>query len=402
MTDINRYKRHSSNKINYSNSTITDDEIRIPPTTILFENSIVEKKPKVNSNRDLPYFFEIEGADFQFDIFGVVFYLLTRYEEYNQSNLDEHGRYQSNESLAVQNEFVQMPLVDLWIKKLGELLQQKFSDIELPSRNYFYQPTVDVDMAWSYRNKGFTRNTGGFIKDLIKLNLPKASKRAKVLIGNGKDPFDQFDFLKNLHLQKKQSLLHFFLVAKHGVYDKNISIENTDFQNLIKNISNDNPVGLHPSYQSNENEEILKNEKSSLEKIIGKTINKSRQHFLKLDIPNTYQQLIELGIKEDYTMGYPDVIGFRASTAIPYHWFDLKKNKVTDLIIYPFQVMDVTLKKYLGLSPQEAVEKSKFIIDQCKAVKGTFITIWHNSSFDTEEGWEDWDKVYQQIVDYAS
>ncbi len=399
---MDEYKRASFHKLNYSNTIICPNELSIPSASILFEEDVKKVKPIVLFDRELPYFFEKPDADFPFDIFGAVFYLVTRYEEYNSSSLDKYGRYQSAESIAVQNQFIQLPLVDLWIQQLKRKIQKKFPDLKAKERRYQYLPSMDVDMAWSFRNKGFTRNLGGFLKDLLKLNLPQASKRTRVLVGNKKDPFDQFDFMYQLHINQNQSLLHFFLVANRGVYDKNISIENQDFKNLIRKIFKQNPVGLHPSYQSNKDMMVLQKEKDNLEYITGSKIKKSRQHFLKLQMPHSYRQLVELGIEEDYTMGYPDVLGFRASTSIPFKWFDLDKNEETTLTIFPFQIMDVTMKNYLKLTPQQSIDQSKQIIDQCKKVNGTFMTIWHNSSFDENEGWKDWDKVYTQIVDYAS
>ena len=402
VTDVNYYINNSAHKINYSNTRISPNEIKIPSAELLFENKIVKIQPVINSEMDYPFFFEETFGDIPFDILSFVFYLVTRYEEYNSTNLDKFGRYVSENSLAVQHQFIQLPLVDLWIHKFAKILKNKFPDLIFKQSSYRYQPTMDVDISWSYLNKGMVRNIGGFFKDLFRLNLPQVSKRISVLAGNIKDPFDQFDFMSDLHKSKNQSLLHFFLVANRGEFDKNISTENADFQNLIKKIARQSPIGLHPSYQSNKAYEVLKKEKEKLESISETKIEKSRQHFLKLQIPKTYRQLIQSGIREDYTMGYPDVIGFRASTSFPFKWFDLEKNEVTDLMIYPFQIMDVTLKKYLQLTPESAIVQSKAIIDQCKKVNGTFMTIWHNSSFDENEGWKDWDKVYAQIVDYAS
>ena len=70
--------------------------------------------------------------------------------------------------------------------------------------------------------------------------------------------------------------------------------------------------------------EILKKEKMRLENIINTPVTFSRQHFLRLSIPETYQNLIDLDIEEDYTMGYAKYAGFRASTCTPFYFFDLR------------------------------------------------------------------------------
>ena len=66
----------------------------------------------------------------------------------------------------------------------------------------------------------------------------------------------------------------------------------------------------------------------------------SRQHFIRFTLPDTYRQLINAGIKEEFSMGYGSVNGFRASVALPFYWFDLEKNEATSLLVYLFCFMD--------------------------------------------------------------
>ena len=103
-------------KINYSQNKITEAEIFIAPTTLLFEKGIKFQSIKPFSCQKLTAFFETnaEKSDLPFDIFALVFYLLSRYEEYLPFNKDRHGRFTASESLAYQNDFLQQPLVNLW------------------------------------------------------------------------------------------------------------------------------------------------------------------------------------------------------------------------------------------------------------------------------------------------
>jgi hypothetical protein len=63
--------------------------------------------------------------------------------------------------------------------------------------------------------------------------------------------------------------------------------------------------------------------------------------------------------------------------------------------------MDVTLKDYLRLSPDEAIILIRSFIDAIKAVNGEFVSIWHNESFDESGRWRGWKKVYGEILSYA-
>ena len=67
----------------------------------------------------------------------------------------------------------------------------------------------------------------------------------------------------------------------------------------------------------------MKKEKNRLEGITNMQTKRSRQHYLRFSLPETYQQLIDLEIEEDYSMGYASHVGFRASTCTPFYFYDL-------------------------------------------------------------------------------
>ena len=107
------------------------------------------------------------------------------------------------------------------------------------------------------------------------------------------------------------------------------------------------------------------------------------------------------GIEEDYSMGYPDHIGFRAGTSTPHRFYDLTEDCITSLIVYPFALMDVSLKNYLFLSPEKAAEEIKKVLDSVKAVKGTFMMIWHNESLSSRGEWKGWRSVFERMLVYG-
>ncbi len=126
-------------------------------------------------------------------------------------------------------------------------------------------------------------------------------------------------------------------------------------------------------------------------------MNKSRQHFIRLRFPRNYRRLLNAGILEDFTMGYPSHTGFRAGICTPYYFFDLKKEMATNLKIIPFQVMDVTLRDYLGLSPQEATKEIGRLMAEVKEVGGTFVSIWHNETVTDLDGWKGFRQVFEEM-----
>jgi hypothetical protein len=182
-------------------------------------------------------------------------------------------------------------------------------------------------------------------------------------------------------------------------FDKNNDIQNAEYQNIIKKISSNYQVGVHPSYRSNDAIEILDKEIKRVETLTQQTVVRSRQHYLKLSLPETYRRLLQLGIKEDWTLGFAERIGWRAGITTPFYWFDLERNEATDLLLYPNAAMDVTLQQYMKYSPDEAKTALKTLAERCQSVDGTFITIWHNSSFYDQEGWADWDSVFEYMIE---
>ena len=130
-------------------------------------------------------------------------------------------------------------------------------------------------------------------------------------------------------------------------------------------------------------------------------MTKSRQHFLILHLPHTYQKLIDNDILEDYSMGYAAHTGFRAGTCTPYKFFDLDTESATDLTVYPFALMEATLKYYMKLQPEQAIEHISEIVEKVKKVDGTFIGLWHNETLNDVGIWSGWRRVFEHMVEVA-
>jgi len=396
-TDINRFEKSSLPKINYSSDPIPDS-FHIIPVELLFETDIIQAKINVEIWNNQKIFFKTNSKDLPFDIFAASFYLISRYEEYLPFNADQHGRFEANQSLAFKNGFLYDPIVDQWVCMLAGLLHQKFHNFKACDREFKFIPTIDIDNAYAYLYKGTVRTIGAAMRDLFKMDVAENVKRFQALAGE-KDPFDTYSYIDSLHAQYGISPVWFFLAGNYNTYDKNLPLDNDAFQSLIKEISQRAEVAIHPSYESNQSFEQLKSEYDYISGIIGKPITKSRQHFLKLLFTETYQNLIKLGIKEDYTLGYASDVGFRAGTCTPFMFYDLYNEIETELRIFPFQVMDVTLNQYLKLTVEEAEKKIKELIDKIKAVNGTFICLWHNESLSDHGYWKGWEPVYKKMLE---
>ena len=52
-------------------------------------------------------------------------------------------------------------------------------------------------------------------------------------------------------------------------------------------------------------------------------VSYSRMRYNRVDVPQTYQKLIESEFTDDFTMGYTSEIGFRAGTCTPFYFYDI-------------------------------------------------------------------------------
>lgn len=399
--DLEKFKKHNGPKIKYSNQK-DGNEFLIEPAGLLNETGIKAQNINVSKWENLKIFYQVsDNSDFPFDIFSASFFLLSRYEEYFPHENDQFGRFEAYHSLAYKNGFLECAIVEKWVLKLKEKLSLKYPSIKFSDWSYSFQSTIDIDNPFAFLHKGIIRTSGAFIKSLFRLDIKNIISRVLTLRGDTKDPFETYDYIHHLERKFNFKSLYFFLVGDYGKHDTNVSIRKLAYQNLITDIHQSHRIGLHSSFNSNKSFKTLLVEKNRLSKIIEKPITVSRQHFLMLNLPDTYQKLIEAGIKEDYSMGYATTPGFRAGTCNPFNFYDLSREEETKLMIYPFQLMEVALHNYMRLKNTEAIELTKKIIDEVKSVNGHFISLWHNESLSELGMWVGWRKVFEQMISYA-
>lgn len=387
-------------RINYSNE-IFDGVLNITPHNLLFETGISTVSPQAGKWESVTTLFPTYNKEIPFDIFSATFFLLSRYEEYTDKHRDKHGRFTAHQSFANKNGFLQQPIINIWVNKLRVTLN-KYYNLNISKLEYQCFSTIDIDHVFYYKHKPVIRNLLGGIKQLLQGKTKDFATRVGVFLGKRKDPNDVYEWLEQEHAKHNTKATYFFLLGDAAPpYDPEPIFDKTEVRKIIQNTAAQNPVGIHPSYHSNGNTATIKEEISRLENITGKPVNKSRQHFLRFNLPETYTSLIENGITEEYSMGYADEIGFRAGIAAPFTWFNLETNKETELTVYPFAVMDVSLKNYMKLAPKEAMEVIKGINANVQEHGGSFMSLWHNESVSESGEWKNWRKVYQLLLTFS-
>ncbi len=381
--------------INYSSLPI-QSKIQIIPNHLLNESSINEQQnieQYVNKELNLN-----ESKQLNFDLFSAIFFHLSRYEEYLNKKHFEHNRYSHTESILYQNNLLDFPLVDVWIKQFNQLIIEELNT-KAKFLPFKVKPSIDIDSVFAYKGRNLLRQCLGLGKSLLELNRYEFVKRLKVVFSINKDPNDNFNYQFN-ELSKQNLIAYYFIqVGKYGKWDKNINIKNRDFIKIIHQIkAQGHLIGIHPSYDSFLNQNTIKQELNSLQKVIQQPILHSRQHFLRFKLPETYKDLLHLGIQFEHSMGYSEINGFRAATGSSFYWFNLITNESTELLLVPFVWMDVACKQFLKMNHIEAEKEALKLKSICYEYNTDFCFVYHNESLSKHRGWENWRKVFESCL----
>ncbi|HPE54953.1 MAG TPA: polysaccharide deacetylase family protein [Bacteroidales bacterium] len=401
-SDQQAFEAYDGPKMSYGKSPVKD-ELFLAAEHILFERKIKHIDLNFIDFEGIPAFFPVYNklSALPFDPLAAGFYIVTRYEEYLPYKKDEYGRFSAKESIAFQKGFLHKPVVNIWATKIKKLLSERYANLEFNAPKYKFIPTIDIDAAWAYREKGLFRTFGGYLNALYHADFKGIAERTRVLAGTQNDPFDTYNFQLKIHRRYKLNPIYFVLFAEYGLNDKNIPFRNRKFQTLIKSLADHARVGIHPSFNSNFDFKRLKSEVERLSHVLNREINLSRQHFLMVQLPGTYRNLVNLDISDDYSMGFAAQPGFRAGICSSFRFYDLDLDTETKLRIHPFTYMEGTLKDYMNLSVNEASAVIKPLIKEVKEVNGTFISIWHNESLSNAHRWQGWQQLYEEMIQEA-
>lgn len=342
------------------------------------------------------------------DIIQSCFFMLTRYEEtllWDKTEKDLDDRFPSKEALAVREGFINLPIVNEYI----ELLWRWIDDYKLGytrkalwgKHDFAACLTHDVDIPFKYNYN--------MKSDLVDLKSRKTIAGFKEIFSHTlsnidykNDPYYTFNYIRSI--EKKYDFKSSFYFMTGGVTknDNFYKIHDKRIIKLINELDTDGcEIGLHYSYNASESYELLKEEKSSLDKYV---INKKyggRNHFLKYNPPYSWRYLEQLGFVYDTTLGYSHIDGFSCGICTPYKLFDILENRELDIWEIPLTIMDGNLKQTfsMNLNYIDAMDEIKTKIDIVKKYKGIFTLLWHNSSLN-KQYWENWYKTFEFAMEY--
>lgn len=393
--DLSEYVSASGSKINYSDRKTGITEIQVEPSGLLTDRGIRKLVVSI-ARRDQDAILFPNESILGFDIFSAVFYLLSRYEEYLPHQKDAFGNFDYRNSLAFRHGFLQHPVVNTWLIQLRRLIEQKFPATKIREPDFKNLLTYDVDIAFAYRYKPLMIQAGSFIRRVVSGSMREAREQVSVLASRRPDPYYSFDELINLHQQNNLQTLFFILASKrYGGYNRNNLRNSKGMLNLIETLARTAEIGIHPSFGSVAIAGRIEEEKNWLEQVTNKSITKSRQHYLRFDLPDSYRRLIRAGIKEEYSMGYSIANGFRASVSSPFYWYDLSNETETSLKIFPFAFMDSNSFYKQHHTAEEAGAELQMLYSRARTCGSCFISIWHNNVISCQPEMREWLRLHR-------
>lgn len=354
---------------------------------------------KMDAENNILLFPSEQSGDFSFDIFSAIFFMLSRYEEYTCLERDHHGRFDLQHSVAFKHDFHLRAVVDEWIIMLRKRLIMHIPERAFKKERPTFSLTVDVDMLFSYRTKGWFRNIAGWLRDLVSGRFYALVERPMVLLGLRKDPFDTFEVIDKISREFRVQVMFFMLTSQQRTnFDKNGNLHHRRAAAKLKKIAQESMIGLHPSYYCLDDDDKLLREKKLLEKATGVSVASARRHFLRMTLPQSYRQLVRAGITNDFTMGFASGHGFRAGTSRPFRFFDLETDKVLPLTVHPFCIMDGSLKDYQKMTPEQTRNELLRLADYIRSLNGHFEMLLHNDTLSESGRWKGWTDIIRKTI----
>ena len=327
------------------------------------------------------------------DIVYNTFFFISRAEELINTERDEHGRFLAKHSILGKDNRLMIPTVDEYARMLMKLL-----DLPLPTPSFSQiYLTHDVDSIAQYRH--LRGALGGILRGQWRKVL--ASQKD---IHN--DPAFTFSWLIKQDKQVENAQCIYFVKDTLGKgYDyPQYKLDGKDFETAEELIKNSGAkIGLHSSYYGRDMTKVvvythMVNHEATRDNTTGQYKDLfHRSHYLRCSIDHM-QSLIAFGITDDFTMMFPDQVGFRLQTTRAVRWINPKTMTLTNLVLHPLTVMDCTLSNsnYMNLNEDEAYFECQRLFEKIHQNAGEVVLLWHNTII-TDDGYHR--SLYPKLLD---
>jgi hypothetical protein len=359
----------------------------IPNTINIYENDFAPEK-------DIPIIWGEDNLivnektiNCGLDIFSSAFFLLSRWEEYVIKERDENSRFQASSSLMAKMNILHRPLVN----EYAEMLWNFLTHLGYDGERKYYKPefiiTHDIDQPLRLVNLKMLVKTAG--RDLLMFKDIKGAAFDVFIyffnkINDKYDPANIYDFFMDLSEKAGVKSQFYFQNAKKTPFDWGFDVNSKLVQGIFENIKKrGHIIGFHPSYFTYNNSELWKEEYNGLCQATGIKINCGRQHYLRFEVPTTWQIWDDNNMEYDSTVGYAEKEGFRCGTCSTYSVYNILTRKKLRVKEMPLTLMELALMRYQkNVSASEFLQRTDKLMDTTRKYGGNFVLLFHNSYFD--------------------
>lgn len=324
--------------------------------------------------------------NFDVDILGGIFFLVTLYEESLPSETDQFGRYDYKQSTLFKSKLLKRPIANEYIEILWFLLGLIDEGLIRKKRQYKLILSHDIDHPLANNH-----STLSFVKSCLADIIHRKSFRlffkrfySKISRNKNLDPNNTFDFLMNSSdAIGVKSEFNFISINGNRGIDGAYDITDSFFKKILKKINQrGHIIGTHPGYYSLDDFNETSTQFNTLRMLCDNyNINQKRwggrQHYLRWKNPSSWAIWEEMGADYDSSIGSEFFMGFRSGICYEYPVYDLKRRRKLALLEYPLIVMDVCAFKLGGFEnyAPEVIKLSKI----CKQFNGNFTLLFHNN-----------------------
>jgi len=346
--------------------------------------------------------FEEKKANINFDLFWNAFYFLSRRNEWLTEKEGKGIQSYSYRTNINDEEIWLIPIVNHYFKILKEYLVLKFPNLNFGKGE---EPILELSHDLDYIKK-----TSSLRIKQSAFRLFNGFKNGKAkMISNGiqflftSADYWNFDFWKKLEASFQMNSVFYIYSkakkqgAKEWLFDPSYDIStNQKLRDKIKDLSEQGwRFGLHGSFESAKDFELLKKEKEKLEDSLTIPILKTRQHWLRFfeqETPFIHEQLFE----EDSTIGWNNRIGFRAGIASKFRPYNHSEQRAFNYFVIPQIIMDSNIFDYGHGKEAEIIQQCKAMILRLAEMTSVHFSIsWHPRTCHKEYTWQ---HAYKELI----
>lgn len=336
-------------------------------------------------------------ATLALDVFGTVFFVLSRYEEVALARADQHDRFPGIDGIAHRDGHLQRPIVDEYVEVLWNALSCVMPQLRRRPLRGRASISCDVDEPYERWIKSPLALAKGVAGALVRRrSLSVAARRLLNTWCSWRGDFSHdpnwcFDWYMTVCEQHGLSATFYFIpTAGPSGADAAYHLDEPRIANLMRNmLERGHHIGMHASYESYRDPELLSRERAHLQsqvQVISPSyqIRENRQHFLRWRAEETPDHLEHAGFEGDASGGFADVVGFRFGTSRKFHMWSWARLEASKLVQYPLIVMEGTLMSYMNLElGTEGMALMQTLLTRCARYGGNFSLLWHNSTLST-------------------